>query len=505
MDTKKQKIINILLYILVILVIYCVMRPFFVDFTLYGDSASWNWYSEKGFWQPFLQNDHSWFIFSPIFCMCNRFLPLMFNVHPQMFYKYFYWIVIFGVYVAFFFAIRENFTKYFNPKYAVLWTLPIFPIVLQALDYGGFKWAPMNDSFSLSYILLPLFFILFANSFEKIYVKNLYPETSLRERITLLVLFIFVSCSHEFPRFIICLGLYVGYYLHKWFVNNDIDRKKYWAIYKGILIFNLVLFLTPNFRNWFGERDNHLTLRMLISDFPNMVSAYFQTVIVENWLYFAVLAVMLIALKFIVKNLKEKRKLFVWTASILVSIFAFSMVIIVGSETYEYSFMHPGIRFLDKIFLLNLIFSIAGYIFSYDCSIKKKVAVLVLCFAPLLLGVKKDSLDYSYQQQEIYQSRYRAYLLERFFILHEKPAKVYYQIKDKVFFEKNSLRFYLFFHDRGFSQQDYVEKTLCEPTDEFEDCNKKIMDILKNEHNFEFSKEELEKLDFNIYKKDYDF
>ena len=121
------------------------------------------------------------------------------------------------------------------------------------------------------------------------------------------------------------------------------------------------------------------------------------------------------------------------------------------------------------------------------------------------MGVKKDSLDYSYQQQEIYQSRYRAYLLERFFILHEKPAKVYYQIKDKVFFEKNSLRFYLFFHDRGFSQQDYVEKTLWEPTDEFEDCNKKIMDILKNEHNFEFSKEELEKLDFNIYKKDYDF
>lgn len=505
MNIKFSKILNIIFYLLVILVIYAVMRPFYTDFTLYGDSMSWPWYTEIGFWLPFLRNDHTWFIYSAFYTICNRFLPLLLNIHPQMFYKYGYCWLMLGYYVFFFFSMRENFTKYFKPKYGVLWTLAIFPIALQALSYSGFLWVPKNDTFTLPYVFLATFFILFANMFEKIYVKNLFAETPKREWITLLVLFIIISISHEFPKFIICLSGIIGFILHYFFVSKNIDKKRYWAIYGLILISNLILLFTPNFQLWFGERDNHLTIGSFFADFPHMISAYFQSVIVENWLYLAVLAVILVFFKFTVKNLAEKRRLFVWTMSILASVFAFSLVIVVGSENYEYSFMHPGIRFLSKIFILNLIFSLTGYLLSYDCSIKKKAAALAICFLPLLGTVQRYTLDCSYFGEEIYQARYRAYLLERFFFVHEKPAKVYYKIQDKIFFEKNSLNYYLFFYDRNHLQADYQEKTLCEPNDEFEDCNKIITDILKKEHNFEFSKEELEKLDFNIYKKYYDF
>ena len=171
------------------------MRPFYTDFTLYGDSMSWPWYTEIGFWLPFLRNDHTWFIYSAFYTICNRFLPLLLNIHPQMFYKYGYCWIMLGYYVFFFFSMRENFTKYFKPKYGVLWTLAIFPIALQALSYSGFLWAPKNDTFTLSYIFLATFFILFANMFEKIYVKNLFAETPKREWITLLVLFFKASAT----------------------------------------------------------------------------------------------------------------------------------------------------------------------------------------------------------------------------------------------------------------------------------------------------------------------
>lgn len=505
MNIKFSKKINIICFLLVILVIYAFMRPFYTCYTLYGDSLSWPWYTENGFWLPFLQNDHTWFVYSAFYCLCNRFLPLLLNLHPQMFYKYCYSFIMFGYYLCFFLAMRGNFTKYSKAKYGVLWTLAIFPIAMQALTYSGFLWAPKNDTFTLPYVFLTTFFILLANMFEKIYVKDLFAQTSKREWITLLVLFAIVSISHEFPKFIICMGGIIGFFLHYFFVNKNFNKKRFWAIYGLILASNLVLFLTPNFQLWFTERDNHLSIASFIADLPHMASAYFQTVIIENWLYLAVLAVLLVFFKFTVKNLTEKRKLFVWTMSILVSIFAFSLVIVIGSENYEYSFMHPGIRFLSKIFMLNLIFSLTGYLLSYDCGFKKKATALAICFLPLLCSIQRYTLDCSFFEEEIYQARYRAYLLERFFLVHEKPAKVYYKIQDKIFFEKNSLRYYLFLYDRNHLQADYQEKNLCEPTDTFEDCNKIITDILKKEHNFEFSKEELDKLDFNIYKKYYDF
>lgn len=511
METKS-KVINFLFYATIFAIMYFVMRPFYVDFTLYGDSLAWNWYLDDNFWNPFLQNEHGWIFYSAIFCVNNRVLPVLFDIHPQMYYKHFYSLIVFSYYLVFFLAMKNNFVKYFMPKYGVLWTLAIFPIILQAFRNSGFMWALQHDAYSLGYVFLPLFFIIFSGTLEKIYVKNLFAYTTKKTWLILSGLLIIILFSYEMPRFILCLSPIIGYFLHKFFLpensnkqTNKPVKKICFITYLSFVLLNIMLIFAPNYTTWFGERNNHLSVQSLIADLPNMIPAYFQTLFVENRIYLFVLTIMLFLLKFLVQNKEEKRKLFVWTVSILISIFAFSLAIVIGSEIYEYYFMHPGIRFLTKAYLLYLIFSLSGYLISVSENLKKKFMVIILCFIPLLLNVQKESLDLSYYHEEIYKSRYRAYILERFFILCEKPKKIYYHIKDSVFFEKNSLNYYLYFYDRNYQQSDYVHKTLCSPQDDFETCNKIISDILKKEHNFEFSKEELEKLDFNIYKKYYDF
>ncbi len=507
----KSKVINLLCYLGIFTIIYFVMHPFYTDFTLYGDSLAWNWYLDNNFWNPFLQNEHGWIFYSAIFCLNNRFLPVLLDMHPQMYYKHFYSLLVFSYYLVFFLAMKNNFVKYFTPKYGVLWTLAIFPIILQALRNSGFLWALQHDAYSLGYVFLPLFFIIFSGTLEKIYVKNLFEYTTKKTWIILICLLVIILFSYEMPRFILCLAPLFGLFFNKFLIPQKINfkenkfAKKFLTSYLLFVFFNFALIFTPNYTTWFGERNNHLSIQSLIADLPNMLPSYFQTLIVENCIYLFVLTIMLILLKIFAKTKTEKRKIFIWTFSILISIFAFSLAIIIGSETYEYYFMHPGIRFLTKAYLLYLIFSLSGYLISVSENLKKKITVIFLCFIPLLLNVQKESLDLSYYHEEIYKSRYRAYILERFFLLYEKPQKTYYHIKDGIFFEENSLNYYLYFYDREHQQTDYVHKTLCSPQNDFETCNKIISDILKNKHNFEFSKEELEKLDFNIYRKYYNF
>ena len=353
---------------------------------------------------------------------------------------------------------------------------------------------------------MPVFSVVFLSVCEKLYVKNSMdkvinippPPTSMPKIFLFEFSFIFlcVMLSFEFQRFVICFALFLGYLFHCIFINKNFSHKKFWLGYVVVVFSSVITFFLPIYKNYFSiiERAN------ITAILNNYLLEYYRNFIYANRLLFFVLAgLIIIALIFSPKN-DERKRLFVFEGSVLISVLLFPLAIIFVS-IYGSMLMvgHWGIILMTKIYLLNLILSMCGWLISSVKYNSIKAFTVLFCFIPMLCLYNLNWMDLPVvNHNKLFQKR--IFILERVFDLYEKNQKVFLNCNDfKEFVPEYSLIYFIYLYDRNAKFEDYKQVVFCKENENIDECNKKLIDFLKEKTGYSLSEKEIDTMDFQKY------
>ena len=205
----------------------------------------------------------------------------------------------------------------------------------------------------------------------------------------------------------------------------------------------------------------------------------------------------------------QKKKLSLFLISILLSLFITLLSFILGYENYQnvtYMFEHPGIIFITKIVLLNLIFSILGYLVSAQKNIYNKLIISLIVF--LVLFIPSVKLTKDYYKGLIPADKYgkrmllkRFYILERLFTDYGMRNKIYYYDYKNGDINEMGIYYFKNLYDRNSDISDYKNEYICNDSDNFVQCENKLINFTEQKTGYTFTEKELEKLDFSVYHK----
>lgn len=507
MKKAFETFLKLFFYIIVGVFIFKILSPLYHSFIIRGDSLSTHWIGESSFLEFFTKSDHSWFLMSLFYSMGARFIPELLKIHPMTWFSHYYYIAMFAIMYLLQYSIVRNFTKYFkNKTNTVLWVFITFPVFCSFLKQIDVTWIVADDCWSYAYLFLPLFFIVFWSNIETLYVKNTILDDTSSRKIAiykysvLFLLFLCVAVSHEFMRFIVCFSVLIGYILHCLFINSKINHKKFFISYLLIVFANVAIFFTDTFSVWFKERI--LSLSSISAILPYYLENYFENVLVENRILIALILIFMVLISRVScdNEKKENKKVVIFAFSTLLSVLIFPLVTIVGQDYSQFSCNHCGIGLMIKIFLFNILLSLCGWLV---CTLKLnsfKFYTLLLCFVPLLLGVKSLFFGYDFVLNLNYHTKKRIFILERIFELYGKKEKVFFNSYDVEGTVSNYALFYfIYLYDRGGNFDDYRQVDVCFDKEHVDNCDKKLINFLKEKTGYELTEEEIEKMDFQKY------
>ena len=492
-------ILNIFLYVFVGIMIFQTLSPMYHALIVRGDSLVWHWWGPTNTLQFFINSDHSWYILSLFWSMGTRFLPELFKIHPQVWASNFNFLFLFFGMLLVQFSILCNFSKYFsNKNFRILWLFLLFPLYCGFLNAADALWVLSDDCWSYAYIVMPVFSIVFFSEVEKLYIKNDFKNLTKKHKVTLFLLFLCVAVSHEFTRFVLCSSLFIGYFLHVLFVNRKFNHKNFLLMSALAVLFCVGNFASERFQWWIGSKIN--SSNFILNSFLNYFSGFYQNVLLDNkfqiLLIFALFVIMLI---FTPKSV-ERKKLIIFSTAMSLSIFLFSLIIIVGQEFRYFSFNHCGVKFMTKLYLFNVILSLTGWLITSLKLNSIKVYTVLLSFVMLYFGARpitfidREMIDSNYKIQK------RVYILERIFSLYGRPNKIFLDCQDLETYVPNfSLIYFIYLYDRTADFYDYEQIKFCSNGETYEECNKKLVDFLKNKTKYELTDEEIKKQDFQKY------
>ena len=494
-------ILNLFFFILAGLFIFKLLTPLYDGLIIRGDSLSSLWWGKTDFLGVFTKNEHTCFILSMFNCIFGRYIPELLKIHPQVWYSGPYRIILFLAMYLLQFSFLANFTKYFkNKNFNILWIFLIFPSFLFLMINAWADWILTDDCWSFAYIFMPVFSIALLLECEKIYVKNdieiFEPKKNYYKKIILFLLFVCVATSFEFQRFVTCAALFFGYFLHYFFINKRLNHKKFLLFYILIAIINSLMFFIPAAQNYVGRIESPDIAALL----TKYMSIYFKNFIVGNGELFFIIALLVLCAIFFAPKNEEKKRLFVFETSVLISTLIFPILLIFFS-LYNNMLMveHSGIILMAKIYLFNIILSICGWLIPNIKINSIKFYTIICCFLPILsLCNLKETDTYVVETNKQFQKR--MYILERVFLLYEKDNKIFLNCNDfSAFVPKYSLIYFIYLYDRNSNFDDYKQVNFCSKEENPEDCNKKLTKLLKDETGYELTDEEIEKQDFQKY------
>ena len=94
----------------------------------------------------------------------------------------------------------------------------------------------------------------------------------------------------------------------------------------------------------------------------------------------------------------------------------------------------------------------------------------------------------------------RIFILERVFDLYEKNQKVFLNCNDfKEFVPEYSLIYFIYLYDRNAKFEDYKQVVFCKENENIDECNKKLIDFLKEKTGYSLSEKEIDTMDFQKY------
>lgn len=498
---------NIFIFIITGVIVFKALSPFYHGLVVGSDSLVGPFWGSINHFSEFLNiSDHSWIIMSILWKVTGRLIPECLSMHPQVWYANYYYWILFGMMIILLLAIWRNLVKYFkNKNFSSLWILLILPIIGCFIQNTDTAWYLCDDVWSYAYFFLPAFFIVFYSEIEKYYIKNDFQKTSTFHKVVLFLLLVCIGLSHEFPRFVLCSSVFIGYILHLIFINKDLNHKKFWLFYSGLVIINTAIFLSPDFQRWFGQRHN--SLAEIVEKMHTYLSSYCHYILLDNWVMIvgilAILALILICSnspKLENEYKSESKKIGVFAISTTFSILIFSLFIMIGEEYGFSSCEHSGIRLLTKIFLLNVILSELGWFLSVSKNNICKIVVATICFSALIFQAKLQSFDkFTHYIEYRFNLRKRVYILERIFDKYGKENKVFLYTGDDC--PQSTIAYFIFLYDRDANPEEYEKINICDgiDLDDYEKCNQKLLDFYKEKTGLTISKDELNKLDFQKY------
>ncbi len=502
----KNKAFSVISIILSVLIIFIITKCFLSNAViayecLWAPFQSYSDIPENSFWQIFTTNDHSWYIYSIFDCLSIKYLPALFNMHPQMFINQIYTIFLAFIFILFLFTQAKNFTKYAKKyKYTHLVALLIFPVVLHLLDVSNFLMIFQKPNWLTGYIMLPIFGILTLGMIEKHYVDS--EHFSKRNIFSLICLLLCVSISQEFYIFVITGTIILGAIFHKkHFKTVEKSALKYLYIFIGFVLFNAALFFNSTFQGLLAERYYQYSLSEFLQYCPVYLYNFVKYVFIKNWFLWIPVLILSFSIHSLIKDEERNTRLFIFTKSIIYStlVFCFLMAFYknydIGADCI---LAHEGISFLVKTTLLCLNLSLLGYLF---CHAKDKKTIFKYCgcvyFIFVAFFARKSFLEIEYIQDEFKTVRQNMYILEKFYLLNGKNNPNLYVYNDDYSFDKLASVYLTHIYKADLKPDDYKIQTVCSAEDEMNTCQTAMTDLIKEKTNYLFTEEELENLEFN--------
>ena len=236
------------------------------------------------------------------------------------------------------------------------------------------------------------------------------------------------------------------------------------------------------------------------------MKGYFKYNIVENsFLLFTIAFLAGISYIFFRKD-TERKKITIFSTAITISALIFSLTTMIGTQNGQCSFEHFGIRLMTKIYLFNVVLSLLGWLISKLRYNSIKTYTVLLTFIFLFVTYKPISyIDEQYIEQS-QQLKRRIFILERIFDLYGKDNKIYVWAFNNfcLLSPPAHLEYFLYLYDRENEYKNFDEYKpvkLCTNSDSYDDCDKKLVQFLKEKTGHELTEEEISKHNFQKYYK----
>jgi hypothetical protein len=219
----------------------------------------------------------------------------------------------------------------------------------------------------------------------------------------------------------------------------------------------------------------------------------------EGFLYGIIIITLLcVAIFYFTKEEYSKKKIIISQISLLISLFIVNLyyTMIDASDI--------GTNFLNAIILLHSILILIGYLYIYSNNNKYNIVEYIAILLAFLIGFSFENISNNFKEKQEYYFRdnkiflQNSYIAEKFYILNKQQNKTnYYYYKENDFVSKNAILYFINWYGDTVTSLNNV----CKEEDSDLDCQKAMLDTVKKEVNYTFSKEELEHPDFQQFVK----
>lgn len=508
--TKKRclKIIDLLGILFVTFFVYNILSPIQSVCTLYADdllSPFWPFFNLQ-LSNPlsiFLTSNHLSWVLSLFHCLTVRLLPIAFGIHPQVFVQTAFFPFACFIFTLYLYCVANNFNKYSKIKHLTfVWALLLFPLAISILCKSEFLWIFTQCCWFYAYVFVLLFGIIAFCEIQSFYVNK--EHFSKKRLITFLILIFLIGGCFEFSKFILGSTLILGLLLDRIFTREPVTNKKTILFLVYSLFCCTYSLLVPT---TIIHSDSYLKLfsfEELMNFLPSYLSEYWHYVIVDNCIFYILIAVLLLLIHTFGEDKLKNKRFYIYSVSTLLSVLLFNFAIIIGSNITYYSSIlaHSGVRFCNTTMLLCLFLSCLGYFIS---NTEFKKPLLVGSFIILTLYgtyVKKEHFDFSMMLDSYKVIRQCHYVLDKFFVLHSLKTPVFYNYYTNDLFQNLSISYYIYFYNSKFKPTEYK---IIDITDKSYSVPDKmhyiaIRDLMVNKckeiTGYQITDEELEKMDF---------
>ena len=495
---KIQTIIRFAVIFALTVLLFIYLYPFLKYSVAWGESLYSPYISNEPLINPnsllqlFTANDHSWFFYSFIFAFTNRYMPVILNMHHQDYMNQFNIYLMLAVYILFIMVIQFNFEKNFRDK-----TIPIFaifiitPILLIIQSVVGGTWWFNHDCWYWAYIGLPIIPIYFYAITEKMYVNNEFPPDKKRTFLLFFLIFL-IGVGHDFYRIVLLTALPILVILNNIFAKRKYSIRNFILIYAYVLITNLFLYITAAFHEWYDMR--YRTTEQCINIVVPFLKGYFQTVVVDNAVFYMLFVILSVIMFITQKRSEESKKLFIFLVSVLAGVLFFNLIIILGHETNQFEYNHQGVKFLTKTMLLCINLSVLGFLLNRIQSYKQKLVIIFSLLILIVPFIYKNRHNIETYEMGDYEKKFREkmYLMEKLFYCYGLNSKEIY-LYDDASFPVITIYDFLYRYDSIDNIDDYKIIYV-------EDNTEKFKKLFKDKTGFDVSEKELSELKFSNIK-----
>ena len=476
-----------------------------------------------GFYRNNFHNSLLYSLFYDLICI---YLPRILDIHPITCFVNISSYIISFIIFSYLFAISFTFSKYIKKESNLLpfvICLFLFPVHISALEKSTTYYLYYNEAWMTAYLVLPIFVATFFNEFEIHFV--LKEALSKKQTIILFLLLFCVANSFEILRyitFVFFAALICLYFLFD-------KEKKHIGLYKSLFVFytalNLFLVIIYKGSNYIHFIDLRAGADKLIPYFKGFFLSYYQYIVANNAITLGLIIFSLICIMFLTNNNEKKKAFWIFTGSLFFAVMSYPLSTIlinfnpegwIYSSYFTFACDHSGTRYTINYFLIMILFSCWGFLFSSMQNMKAKI-VLLLTYIVMLIPAYhftflKDSGNWHNLLKEADGRKFfderntNLYILEKFWAMYGRRHGEFYTYSPHNVTYYDLMINYLAYlysenklltHSYDNPEEYYKIIHVCSDEDDlFTTCKDKMLKVIKDKTGYEFSEEELKKLDF---------